>query len=36
MADHEDYLPGEAPAAHGPSHELDGDDEISVGGLSGL
>uniref|UniRef100_A0A6H1ZQ68 Uncharacterized protein n=1 Tax=viral metagenome TaxID=1070528 RepID=A0A6H1ZQ68_9ZZZZ len=36
MADHEDYLPGEAPALHGPTHELDGDDEISVDGLAGV
>ena len=33
--DHEDYETGAAPAAHGPSHELAGDDEISVAGLSG-
>ena len=35
MADHEDYLPGEAPAAHGPSHEAGQSDEFSVAGLSG-
>jgi len=33
--DHEDYQPGEAPALHGPTHEKDGDDEISVAGLAG-
>lgn len=33
--DHEDYETGAAPAAHGPSHELDGDDEFSIAGLSG-
>jgi len=36
MADHEDYLPGEAPAAHADTHENGGADEISVAGLSGL
>jgi hypothetical protein len=36
MADHEDYLSGEAPMAHGPSHELLGSDQISVAGLSGV
>ena len=34
--DHEDYLPGEAPAAHKVSHQDDGTDEISVAGLSGV
>jgi hypothetical protein len=35
MADHEDYLSGEAPMAHHESHESLGSDEISVAGLSG-
>ena len=33
--DHEDYLPGEAPAAHKVSHQDGGTDEISVAGLAG-
>ena len=33
--DHEDYLPGEAPAAHKVSHQDGGTDEISLAGLSG-
>ena len=35
MADHEDYLPGEAPAAHKTTHQDEGTDEISLAGLSG-
>jgi len=35
MSDHEDYLPGEAPASHHGSHEFLGTDEISIAGLSG-
>ena len=33
--DHEDYETGAAPAAHGPSHEDEGADEISIAGLIG-
>jgi len=33
--DHEDYLPGEAPAGHKLTHQDGGGDEISVAGLSG-
>jgi hypothetical protein len=36
MADHEDYLSGEAPMAHHESHESLGSDEISVAGLLGV
>lgn len=36
MADHEDYLPGETPAAHKTTHQDEGTDEISVAGLSGV
>ena len=36
MVDHEDYLPGEAPAAHHESHEDGGDDEISLEDLEGI
>jgi len=36
MADHEDYLPGEAPAAHKLSHQNGGVDEISIAGLAGV
>ena len=35
MADHEDYLPGETPAAHKVTHQNGGVDELSVAGLSG-
>jgi len=35
MADHKDYLPGEAPTAHKATHQDGGSDEISVAGLSG-
>jgi len=35
MADHEDYLPGEAPAPHKTTHEYRGTDETSIAGLSG-
>jgi hypothetical protein len=35
MADHEDYLSGEAPMAHSASHESLGSDEISIAGLAG-
>ena len=35
MADHEDYLPGEAPAAHSATHEDGGADEINLLGLDG-
>lgn len=35
MADHEDYLPGEAPAAHSATHEDGGADEINLFGLDG-
>lgn len=35
MADHEDYLPGEQPAAHKVSHQDGGADEITVEGLAG-
>ena len=35
MADHEDYLPGEAPTAHHSSHEDGGTDELSIEGLAG-
>jgi len=34
--DHEDYLPGEAPAAHKVSHQDGGTDEISIASLSGV
>jgi len=34
--DHEDYLPGEAPAAHKETHENGGVDEVSVAGLAGV
>lgn len=33
--DHEDYLPGEAPASHKTTHQDGGADEISVAGLAG-
>jgi hypothetical protein len=36
MADHEDYLSGEAPMAHHESHESLGSDKISVAGLLGV
>jgi len=35
MGDHEDYLPGEAPASHHGSHEFLGTDEINVDSLNG-
>ena len=34
--DHEDYLPGEAPAPHKLTHQDGGGDEINVTGLEGL
>ena len=36
MADHEDYLPGELPAIHSPTHANGGVDELNVAGLSGV
>jgi len=36
MADHPDYLPGELPAIHSPTHANGGVDEISLAGLSGV
>jgi len=34
--DHEDYLPGEAPAAHKETHQDGGTDEISIADLAGV
>jgi len=36
MEDHEDYLPGEAPAAHKTTHQDGGTDEISIADLAGV
>ena len=36
MADHEDYLPGEAPAAHKTTHQDGGADEVNIEGLTGI
>ena len=30
MTDHQDYLPGELPAPHSSTHQIDGDDQISI------
>ena len=36
VADHEDYLPGEAPAAHAATHQEGGADEVNIEGLTGV
>jgi len=36
MADHPDYLPGELPAIHSPTHADGGVDELNLAGLGGV